>query len=98
MLTRGGLIDPLGNVKGVSTPVKPTVETRINTNYYSFNGWARTARRTTSQVNGVYVDYILTTPMRVSEWETVVNVDANNRFVGVIPSDHNLLKATVWLP
>lgn len=98
VLTRGGLIDPLGNVKGVSTPVKPTVETRINTNYYSFNGWARTARRTTSQVNGVYVDYILTTPMRVSEWETVVNVDANNRFVGVIPSDHNLLKATVWLP
>ncbi|MGC3953764.1 MAG: fibronectin type III domain-containing protein [Propionicimonas sp.] len=98
VLTKAGLIDPLGNVKGVSAPVKPTVETRINTNYYSFNGWARTARRTTSQVNGVYVDYILTSPMRVQEWETVVNVDANNRFVGIIPSDHNLIKATVWLP
>ena len=98
VITAGGLIDPLGNVKGTSTPVKPTVETRINTNYYSFNGWARTARRTTSQVNGVYVDYILTSPMRVSEWETVVNVDANNKFIGVIPSDHNLIKATVWLP
>lgn len=98
VLTKGGLIDPLGNVKGSSTPVKPTVETRINTNYYSFNGWARTARRTTTQINGVYVDYILTSPMRVSAWETVVNVDADNKFIGVIPSDHNLLKATVWLP
>ena len=36
--------------------------------------------------------------MRVSAWETVVNVDADNKFIGVIPSDHNLLKATVWLP
>ncbi len=98
VLTAGGLIDPLGNVKGVTTPVKPTVETRINTNYYSFNGWARIARRTTTQVNGVYVDYILTSPMRVSAWETVVDVDAQNKFIGVIPSDHNMLKATVWLP
>lgn len=98
VLTGGGLIDPLGNVKGVSAPVNPTVETRINTNYYSFNGWARTARRTTAQLNGVYVDYILTSPMRVEKWETVVDVDAANRFIGVIPSDHNLIKATLWLP
>ena len=98
VLTAGGLIDPLGNVKGSTTPVKPTVEKRINTNYYSFNGWARRARRTTTQVNGVHVDAILTTPMRVSEWEMSVNVDADGLFVGTIPSDHNLLKATVWLP
>lgn len=94
-----GLVDPLGNVKGISDPVNPTVENRIRTNYYSFNGWARTVRRTTTLVNGTYVDYILTTPMRVSEWETVVNIDeATNQFIGVIPSDHNLIKATVWLP
>ena len=100
VLTREiGLIDPLGNVKNSTVPVNPTVESRINTNYYSFNGWARFARRTTTQLNGIYVDYILTTPMRVSEWETVVNVDPlTNTFIGVIPSDHNLIKATVWLP
>jgi endonuclease/exonuclease/phosphatase family metal-dependent hydrolase len=95
----GGLVDPLGNVKGNSRPVNPTVETRINTNYYSFNGWARKARKTTTQVNGVYNDYVLTTPgVRVEEFENVVNVDDNGSFVGVIPSDHNMARATLRLP
>ncbi len=99
VLTKGGLIDPLGNVKGVTQPVNPTVQTRINTNYYSFNGWARTARKTTSQVNGIYNDYILTSPgTTVAEFENVVKVDSAGKFVGVIPSDHNMVRATLWLP
>ncbi len=99
VLTGGGLVDPLGNVKGTTQPVNPTVQTRINTNYYSFNGWARTARKTTTQVNGIYNDYILTTPgTGVAEFENVVKVDSAGRFVGVIPSDHNMVRATLWLP
>jgi endonuclease/exonuclease/phosphatase family metal-dependent hydrolase len=97
VFTAGGLVDPLGNTWRSTMPVKPTVEKRINTNYNSFNAWDRFARRSTN-VNGTYTDYIFTSPMRVSEWETVVKVDANNDFVGVIPSDHNLIRATVWLP
>ena len=92
-----GLVDPLGNTYRSSTAVGATVEKRINTNYYSYNNFERYARRSGS-VNGSYTDYIFTTPMRVSEWETVVDVDANNNFIGVIPSDHNLIRATVWLP
>ena len=36
--------------------------------------------------------------MRVEEYEVVMKLDANGRFVGVIPSDHNLIRATVYLP
>lgn len=97
VFTAGGLVDPLGNTWRSSVPVKPTVENRINTNYNSFNAWERFARRS-GNANGTYTDYIFTSRMRVSEWETVVKVDAANNFVGVIPSDHNLIRATVWLP
>lgn len=97
VFVKSGLVDPLGNTYRSSTPVNPTVEKRVNTNYNSFNAWERFARRSVN-LNGTYTDYIFTSPMRVSEWETVVDVDADNYFVGVIPSDHNLIRATVYLP
>jgi endonuclease/exonuclease/phosphatase family metal-dependent hydrolase len=92
-----GLVDPLGNTYRSSSPVGATVEKRIGTSFNSYNNFERSARRS-GNVNGTYTDYILTTPMRVSEWETAAKVDSSNNFVGVIPSDHNLLRATVWLP
>ena len=49
-------------------------------------------------MNGSNLDYILTSRMRVSEWETVAAMDANGSFIGRIPSDHNLIRATVYLP
>ena len=48
--------------------------------------------------NSSYIDYMLTTPMRVSEWRTVAELDADDNFVGVIPSDHNMIRMTVYLP
>jgi len=37
--------------------------------------------------------------MYVSEYEQVVHVDLlTGEFVGVIPSDHNLIRASLWLP
>lgn len=92
-----GLVDPLGNTYRSSTPVRATVEKRIGTSFNSYNNFERYARRS-GNINGTYTDYILTTPMRVSEWETAAKVDSSNNFIGVIPSDHNLLRATVWLP
>ncbi len=97
LFVASGLVDPLGNTYRSSTPVGATVEKRIGTSFNSYNNFERYARRS-GNVNGTYTDYIFTTPMRVSEWETVVDVDANNNFIGVIPSDHNLIRATVWLP
>lgn len=91
-----GFVDPIGGA--TSTGEGATVEHRVNTWLNSANGFERQARGRVDQVNGTYIDYIFTTPMRVSEWETAAKLDAGGRFVGRIPSDHNLIRATVWLP
>ena len=82
--------DPLGNASdpGVTKPEK-----LIHANYSSFNGYKRNPPK-----NGTYLDYIFMTPMRVSEWETVVKVNSSGRLVGTIPSDHNMVRADVYLP
>jgi hypothetical protein len=36
--------------------------------------------------------------MRVSEYEVVAKLDGSGRFVGTIPSDHNMIRATIYLP
>lgn len=85
-------------------------ETRTNIAFNSVNQYERAARCYNCRVdgvfdatrvnsyNGAYNDYILTSPMRISEFEQVVNVDSLGNFIGVIPSDHNLIRATLWLP
>lgn len=94
-----GFVDPLGNYYKSTTATRgATAEKRIRTNFASYNNFERVARQTT-WVNAANIDYIFTTPrVRVLEWETSVNVDASGNFVGTIPSDHNLLRATVELP
>lgn len=93
-----GYVDPLGNAyQSKWTAPGATVENRIHTNYYSYNHFYRSPKRV-PYYNGLNIDYIFVTPMRVSEYETVVDVDAAGDFVGIIPSDHNMLRATVWLP
>lgn len=99
VLTRAGFEDPLGMTyksRGSRAP-GAFVEERINTRYSSYNDFKRKAPKL-GHINGTYLDYILVTPMRVSEWETVVKVDSSGRFIGTIPSDHNLVRADVWLP
>jgi hypothetical protein len=44
------------------------------------------------------VDYIFVSPMEVKQWEVVARLDKSGRFIGTIPSDHNMLRATVVLP
>ena len=52
-----------------------------------------------SNPNGTYYDYIFTSGrLRVSEWETAMTLNSDGTYKGVIPSDHHLLRATVWLP
>ena len=36
--------------------------------------------------------------MRVTEYEVYARVDGRGRFIGTIPSDHNLVKVTLVLP
>lgn len=91
-----GYVDPLGNsYMSTKTTEGATVKNRINTQFSSFNGWDRIAPQK-AFVNGIYLK-ATSSPARASgsRWETVVNVDKNGRFVGTIPSDHNMLRATV---
>lgn len=94
-----GYVDPLGNsYRSTRTTSGATAARRIRANFSSYNGFARKAP-SFGYLNGTYLDYIWTSSgVTVEEWETVVNVDAEGSFVGVIPSDHNMLRADVLLP
>ncbi len=98
MLVSAGYLDPLGNTyRSHAAASTAFVEKRINTNYSTFNDFDRKAPRFAYE-NGTQLDFIFVTKMRVTEWETVVDVDSQGRFVGTIPSDHNMVRATVLLP
>lgn len=99
VLTAAGYIDPLGNTYASDLPSgTATAEKTVGANYDSFNAFNRLANARNSWGNGTYLDYIFTSKMRVVEWRTVVNVDSSGNFIGTIPSDHNMVKATVQLP
>lgn len=106
VLLAGGLVDPLGMALDTQfTQPGATVERRINTSFSSYNGYDLVAPRL-RYLNGTYLDYILTTPMRMTEYENVVSVNpATGVFTPVlggvnvpIPADHNMQRATVHLP
>jgi endonuclease/exonuclease/phosphatase family metal-dependent hydrolase len=100
VLVEAGLVDPLGGAFGTTkTAPGQTVVKRINTWVDSFNDFNRVVNNHKQWVNGSYIDYIFVSPsIKVPEWETVVHMDADGNFVGTIPSDHNMIRATVWLP
>lgn len=99
VMQAAGFKDPLGNAyRSRSTAPGAFVEKRINTSYASYNMYKRNARNFSGHVNGSNNDFIFVSDMRVPEYEVVVNVNSAGQFVGVIPSDHNLIRATVLLP
>ena len=100
VFTSYGLVDPLGNDYWQDSPsMAATAEKRINTHLDRWNGFVTLAPAVGNKAaNGSYIDYILTSKMRVSQWETVANVDSAGNFVGIIPSDHNMIVAMVGLP
>ncbi len=99
-LTSAGFVDPLGilpSSHGVSKDA--TVEKRINTHLDSFNNFGSGPKGSVRPpLNGTYIDYIFSTPMRVLEYENVVDLDSSGRFRGGAPSDHNMLRAVLGLP
>jgi endonuclease/exonuclease/phosphatase family metal-dependent hydrolase len=100
VFTASGYVDPLGNDYESTYPSgKAIAEKRINAEYHSFNGFnAKLSKDTNVGANGKHLDYIFTSPMRFAEWEMVLNKDASDNLVGVIPSDHNMIVGTVELP
>lgn len=94
-----GLVDPLGHTyKSAAISLKATAEKRLRANYNSFNDFSRTLTKYADNQNGSNIDYIFTSPMRTLEWETVLTLDDAGRLSGVVPSDHNMIMATVVMP
>ena len=77
IVTKAGYDDPLGNIYESTTNTwGATVEKRFRTYLNSFNGFKRVAPAHPNWVNGTNIDYILTTGLRVSEFETVAKLDS----------------------
>ena len=94
-----GFVDPLGHTyKSPKISSLATAEKRIRANYNSFSNFSRTVVKYGPDENGSNIDYVFTTPMRTLSWETVMNLDANDKQVGVIPSDHHMLSLEVLMP
>jgi endonuclease/exonuclease/phosphatase family metal-dependent hydrolase len=48
---------------------------------------------------GQQIDYLFASnDLAVRKWEIVLDLDSENNWLGTIPSDHNLVRATVTLP
>ena len=100
VLVGAGYRDPLGGAANTTrTAPGAFVGKRVNTWLNSYNDFVRQAKGNRSWVNGSYIDYMLVSPgIAVPEWETVAKLDSSDRFVGTIPSDHNMVRATLTLP
>ena len=100
VLVDAGYVDPLGGAwRTTKTAPGALVKHRINTWLNSFNGFERKVTRKEGWVNGSYIDYIMVSRgVQVPEWETVADLDKDGNLEGIIPSDHNMLRATVVLP
>jgi endonuclease/exonuclease/phosphatase family metal-dependent hydrolase len=72
----------------------------VNANCASFNAF-QVLQRCESDPNliGQQIDYLFATnDLPVTDWELVLDTDDAGNWIGTIPSDHNLLRATVTLP
>lgn len=94
-----GLVDPLGNTYKSRTAVKPTTEVRVHTEFDSWNDFQASPDQH-GWINGINVDYVMVSrSVTTLEYETVVNIDpATGKFVGTVPSDHNMLRASILVP
>lgn len=98
-ITKAGYVDPLGNTARSSVPARSAiVESRVHTEYNTVNNLASSPPRS-EYLHGSIIDYIyVSRGMRVQQWETVVDLTSSGRFAAKPPSDHNMVRATVYLP
>jgi endonuclease/exonuclease/phosphatase family metal-dependent hydrolase len=99
VLAAAGYREPLGNSNNSWTPARSaSAEHRVNLDYNTYNNFDTYPRRSKYD-NGSHIDYIWHSPkIRVALSAIAVDVDTTGKFVGLIPSDHNMLTATVHLP
>lgn len=99
-----GFTDPLDNYyKAKTAGPRKYADKMTNEQYFTLNNFAKGPKDYVSRGYklGAHLDYILIkSPQRanVTEWKEVLNLDSSGNFAGVIPSDHNMVRATVVLP
>lgn len=89
-ITGAGYIDPL-----VRSGALGQAEKLVNANLKTANNLMRTAPR---RPDPPFLDHIFVSPMRVSQWQVAAKLNGAGQFIGTIPSDHNMVRATVYLP
>ena len=100
VLTDSGLvIDPLGNTKKQKSAKKAIVEKLTNVKYDTLNDFKAKPTARKGYALGAHLDYIFVDDqVRVLEYKVVMSLKRNKKFSGVIPSDHNMIRATIQLP
>jgi len=96
--TGAGYIDPIDNASSTwAAGHRATAQHILDGEYNSFNNYEAKARRTAYPL-GTNADYVYTSPgITVATWRTVVNVGTDGKFVGTIPSDHNLIAMDLYM-
>ncbi len=98
LMKSGLVIDPLGNTKKQKSTKKATAEKLTNVKYFTLNNFKSKPTSYKGYALGAHIDYILVSKsIRVLEYKVVLSVK-NGKFSGVIPSDHNMVRATILLP
>lgn len=70
-----------------------------NAHCMSLNGFHTQRCETDTTLIGQQIDYLFArSDLIVKKWELVLDVDEQHNWLGTIPSDHNLLRATLTLP
>lgn len=92
---KAGYVDPFGNPTNSRYPSGHHADHVVNADYNSANQYIRRALRG-KFVNGFDVDYVWTSKkVRVELAQVSVSLDRSGNFTGVIPSDHNMVTATI---
>lgn len=93
------VIDPLGNTKKQKSAGKAIAEKLINVKYDTLNDFKAKPASRKGYALGAHLDYIFTAKrIQVQEYKVVMSLKSNGTFSGVIPSDHNMVRATILLP
>ncbi|MCW5950788.1 MAG: endonuclease/exonuclease/phosphatase family protein [Propionibacteriaceae bacterium] len=93
------VIDPLGNTKKQKSAKKAVAEKLVNVKYDTLNDFKAKPASRKGYALGAHLDYIFTAKqIRVQEYKVVMDLKGNGKFSGVIPSDHNMVRATIQLP
>lgn len=93
------VIDPLGNTRKQKSTRRAIVRKLINVKYDTLNNFKARPTSHKGYALGAHLDYIFTSKqIQIPEYEVVLSLKKNGKYSGVIPSDHNMVRATIMLP